>query len=153
MFTSSVVDRALEPHSGHIRCYKIGICCFSTKHPALRRKSKDWLARNRDNVSEWGDMSFQWASTSPKRISSSSSLWKLTCSRNDIAEKLLQQSIYIMKFYQVHHTMSLNLPPLLFTLDSVSWNIVIPKLCHVLNFVRYSKTCFSYKSLLSNNLY
>ena len=25
--------------------------------PALRRKSKDWLARNQDNVSEWGDMS------------------------------------------------------------------------------------------------
>ena len=23
----------------------------------LRRKSKDWLARNQDNVSEWGDMS------------------------------------------------------------------------------------------------
>jgi hypothetical protein len=32
------------------------------------RKSKDWLARNQDDVSEWGDMSirgllFQWAST------------------------------------------------------------------------------------------
>ena len=34
--------------------YKIGICCFSTKHAALRRKSKDWLARNQVNVSEWG---------------------------------------------------------------------------------------------------
>ena len=48
--------------------YKIGICCFSTKHAALRRKSKDWLARNQNNVFEWGDMSirellFQWAST------------------------------------------------------------------------------------------
>jgi hypothetical protein len=35
---------------------------------ALRRKSKDWLARNQNNVSEWSDMStrgllFQWAST------------------------------------------------------------------------------------------
>jgi hypothetical protein len=29
----------------------IGICCFSAKHAALRRKSKDWLARNQDNVS------------------------------------------------------------------------------------------------------
>jgi hypothetical protein len=29
-----------------------GGCCFSTKHTALRRKSKDWLARNQDNVSE-----------------------------------------------------------------------------------------------------
>ena len=37
--------------------YEISICCFSTKHAVLRRKSKDWLARNQDNVSEWGDMS------------------------------------------------------------------------------------------------
>ena len=28
----------------------IGICCFSTKHAALRRKRKDWLARNQDNA-------------------------------------------------------------------------------------------------------
>jgi len=34
--------------------YKIGICCFSTKHVALRRKGKDWLAWNPENVSEWG---------------------------------------------------------------------------------------------------
>jgi hypothetical protein len=27
------------------------------KHTALRRKNRGWLARNRDNVSEWGDMS------------------------------------------------------------------------------------------------
>jgi hypothetical protein len=37
--------------------YKIGICCFSAKHAALRRKSKDWLARNQNNVSEWSDIS------------------------------------------------------------------------------------------------
>ena len=37
--------------------YKMGICCFSAKHAALRRKSKDWLARNQNNVSEWSDMS------------------------------------------------------------------------------------------------
>ena len=47
---------------------KIGIYCFSAKHAALRRKSKDWLAQNRDNVSEWGNMYIhglllQWAST------------------------------------------------------------------------------------------
>jgi hypothetical protein len=30
--------------------------CFSTKHAALRRKSKDWLGRNQDNVSQWGSM-------------------------------------------------------------------------------------------------
>ena len=39
-----------------------------SNHAALRRKSKDWFARNQDNVSDWGDMSirwllFQWANT------------------------------------------------------------------------------------------
>jgi len=53
---------------GQTKGYKTGICCFSTKNATLRRKSKDWLALNQDNVSEWGDMSirrllFQWAST------------------------------------------------------------------------------------------
>ena len=32
-------------------------CCFSAKHGALRRKSKDLLARNQYTVSEWSDMS------------------------------------------------------------------------------------------------
>jgi len=41
--------------------------CFSAKHAALRSKSKDWLARYPNNLSEWSDMSirgllFQWAS-------------------------------------------------------------------------------------------
>jgi hypothetical protein len=36
---------------------RLGISCFFAKHASLRRKSKDWLARNRDNVSEWGSMS------------------------------------------------------------------------------------------------
>jgi hypothetical protein len=40
-----------RPRSGKTKDYKIGICCFSAKHAALRRKSKDWLARNQDNVS------------------------------------------------------------------------------------------------------
>ena len=67
MLASSAVDRGFEPQSGHTKDYKIDICCFSGKHAALRRKSKDWLARNQDNVSEWGYMSlrgllFQWAS-------------------------------------------------------------------------------------------
>ena len=30
-------------------------CYFFAKHTALRRTSKDWLARNQDNMSEWGD--------------------------------------------------------------------------------------------------
>ena len=57
MLASSTVDRGFEPLSGQTKDYKIGSCCFSAKYAALRRKSKDWLARNQDNVSEWGDMS------------------------------------------------------------------------------------------------
>ena len=38
---------------------KIGICCFSAKHTMLRRKSKDWLAQNQDNVQEWSRLLFQ----------------------------------------------------------------------------------------------
>jgi hypothetical protein len=52
VLTSSAVDRGFEPRSGQTKDYKIGICCFSTKHAALRRKSKDWLAQNQDDVSE-----------------------------------------------------------------------------------------------------
>ena len=57
MVTSSAVDRGFEPRSGQAKDYEIGICCFSAKHAALRGKSKDWLAQNQDNVSEWDDMS------------------------------------------------------------------------------------------------
>ena len=49
VLASSAVDRGFEPRSG----------CFSAKHAALRRKSKDWLARNQNNVSEWSDMSIR----------------------------------------------------------------------------------------------
>ena len=63
-----MVDHGFEPRLGQTKDYKIGICCFSAKHTPLRRKSKDGLAQNQDNVSEWGDMStrgllFQLAST------------------------------------------------------------------------------------------
>jgi len=44
---------------GQTKDCKIGICCFSTKNAALRSKSKDWLARNQNNVSEWSDMSIR----------------------------------------------------------------------------------------------
>ena len=57
VFTSSGVDRGFESRSNHKKYCEIGICCFSAKHAALRRKSKDWLALNQDNVSEWRDMS------------------------------------------------------------------------------------------------
>ena len=60
--------------TGQTKDYRIGICCFSAKHTALRRKSKDWLAWNQDNVSEWGNMStrgllFQWTSTTKIQLS------------------------------------------------------------------------------------
>jgi hypothetical protein len=59
MLASSAVDLHFEPRSGLTKDYEMGICCFCAKHAALRRKSKDWLARNQDNVSEWGDMSIR----------------------------------------------------------------------------------------------
>jgi hypothetical protein len=58
VLASSAVYRGIESRSGQTKDYEIGICCFSTKHTALRRKSKDWLARNHD-VYEWGDMSIR----------------------------------------------------------------------------------------------
>jgi hypothetical protein len=57
LLASSVVDRGFEPWSGQTKDYIIGICCFSARHAALRSKSKDWLAWNKNNVSDWGDMS------------------------------------------------------------------------------------------------
>jgi len=59
VLASSAVDRGFQPRSGQTTDYKIGIYCFSSKHTALRRKSKDLLARNQDNVSFWGDMSIR----------------------------------------------------------------------------------------------
>jgi hypothetical protein len=57
VLAESAVDHGFEPRSGQTKDYKIGICCFSAKHAALSRKSKDWLARNHNNVSEGSDMS------------------------------------------------------------------------------------------------
>jgi hypothetical protein len=64
----TVVDSGFEPLSGQTNDYKISIRCFYAKHATLRRKSRDWLARNQNNVSEWSDRSFlgllfQWATT------------------------------------------------------------------------------------------
>jgi hypothetical protein len=64
----SVVDLGLETWLVQTNDYKTDICCLFTKHVALRSKSKDRLAQNQDNVSEWTYMStqvllFQWAST------------------------------------------------------------------------------------------
>ena len=68
VLASNVVDCGFEPRSDKTKDYKIGVCCFSYKHAALRSKSKDWLAQNQDNVSEWSNMSvhgllFQCATT------------------------------------------------------------------------------------------
>ena len=57
MLASTAVDRWFEPQSSQSKDYEIVICCISAKHAALRRKSKDWLAQNQDNVSEWDVMS------------------------------------------------------------------------------------------------
>ena len=57
MLASSAVDRGFELRSGQTKDYEIGICCFPAKQAVLKRKSKDWLARNQNNVSEWSDMS------------------------------------------------------------------------------------------------
>ena len=51
VFASSVIDRGFEPRSGQTKDYKIDMCCLSAKHVALRRKSKDWLVWNHNNVS------------------------------------------------------------------------------------------------------
>ena len=113
VLVSSTVDREFEPWSGQTKHYKICICCFSAKHAALKKKSKDWLAQNRDNVSGLGNMSthgllFQWASTIKIQLSiliantkqtSSSSHWKLTCSGHDIkiAELALNNNHSLLK--------------------------------------------------------
>ena len=103
ILASNVEDRRYmyEPRVVQSYVYKIGICCFYTKYSALRRRSTDWLAHNPDNVSEWGDISADfcfselalensnvacWSST---MLTTSSFYWKWTCSRHDIAEKLL----------------------------------------------------------------
>ena len=59
VLASSVIDCGYELRSCQTKEYKIGICCFSAQNAALMRKSKDWLARNQNNVSEWSDISTQ----------------------------------------------------------------------------------------------
>ena len=54
LLASSVADGGIP---ASVKDYKIGICCFSTKHAPLKNKSKDWLAWNQDNVSKWADVS------------------------------------------------------------------------------------------------
>jgi hypothetical protein len=58
----------LEPTIYHTQGEDVNHHTTDTVSEEDIRKSKDWLARNQDNVSEWGDMSirgllFQWTST------------------------------------------------------------------------------------------
>ena len=46
-----------QPQLVQTKDYNIDICHFCAKHATLRSKSKDWLALNQYNVSEWSDMS------------------------------------------------------------------------------------------------
>ena len=57
MLVSSALDCGFVSRSGQTKDYKIGDCCFSSKHAASHNISKDWLAWNHDNVSEWSDLS------------------------------------------------------------------------------------------------
>ena len=67
MLDSIAVYRGFEPQSGQTKNCKIGFCCFSAKHVAFRRKSKDWLTWNQNNLSKWNMSTrgqlFQCAST------------------------------------------------------------------------------------------
>jgi hypothetical protein len=45
VFASSAVDRGFESRSGQPKDYKIGICYFSARHTASRRKGKYWLTQ------------------------------------------------------------------------------------------------------------
>jgi hypothetical protein len=45
VLASSAVQRWFEPLSGQTKDFYIGIGCCSAKYAALRRKSKDGLAR------------------------------------------------------------------------------------------------------------
>ena len=56
VLASSAVDRGFEPRSVKPKTIKLVVVA---SHAALRRKRKDWLARNQNNVSEWGDVSIR----------------------------------------------------------------------------------------------
>jgi hypothetical protein len=52
MLALSAIDCGFELQSGQTKNCKIGICCLSAKHAAVRRKNKDLLAWNQENMSE-----------------------------------------------------------------------------------------------------
>jgi hypothetical protein len=97
VLTSSAVDREFESRSGLTKDYKIGICCFSAKHAALRRKSKDWLSRNQNNVSEWSDMSTRELLFHKRLVLSHSHLFLLFLTTHNHTNKNV--SVKVMQIY------------------------------------------------------
>ena len=53
MLASSAVDHGYEPLSGQTKDQNWNF--FASR---LNMQNKDWLVRNQDNVSDWGDMVF-----------------------------------------------------------------------------------------------
>jgi hypothetical protein len=66
MLTSGTVDHGFiggvmvsmgsSPDQVQPKTIKFVFVCFSANHAAIKRKSKDFFARNQDNVSEWSKM-------------------------------------------------------------------------------------------------
>ena len=76
-------DRArLEPRVDQTKDYEMDVWCFSANHTALRRKRKDWLARNQKMYPNgmtclsadccFSELALYQSRSSIKRISSSS---------------------------------------------------------------------------------
>ena len=80
VLVSSAVDRGggFEARSDQTKDYKLGVCCFLAKHAALRRKSKDWLSRNQENLLEWSDMSVDCCFSELALNKSISGCWYIT---------------------------------------------------------------------------
>ena len=57
VLSSRVEDHGFEHRTDQTEDYKIGNCCSSTKHAALRSIRKEWLAQKQNNVSEWSEIS------------------------------------------------------------------------------------------------
>ena len=53
----SAVNCGFESRSGQTKDYKMFIYCISVKNAVFRSKSKDYLTRTQNNLSEWNDIS------------------------------------------------------------------------------------------------
>jgi len=80
-----VVYCGIESESVQTKDYAFGICCFFAMHEALRGKSRDWLARNQDNLSVERYVNCCFSEQGDIIVI----LSNVTCSRHHIAEKLL----------------------------------------------------------------